>query len=65
MQNACATLTVKELAEYLNIGKNAAYALIHEGTIGSFKIGKQIRIPRACVDEWMLDQVTKPKVKSA
>ena len=65
MQNECATLTVKELAEYLNIGKNAAYALIHEGTIGSFKIGNQIRIPKVCVEEWMLDQVTKPKVKSA
>ena len=65
MENTCATMTVKELAAYLHIGKNAAYSLIHEGSIESFKIGNQIRIPRACVDEWILDQVTKPKVKSA
>ena len=61
MENTSATLTVKELAEYLSIGKNTAYSLIHAGAIESFRIGNQIRIPKVCVEEWMLDQVTKPK----
>ena len=65
MENTCATFTVKELAAYLRIGKNTSYSLIHEGSIESFKIGNQIRIPKVCVEEWILDQVTQPKGKSA
>ncbi len=53
-------MTVKEMAEYLHIGKNQAYDLVNTGKIPSFKLGKQIRIPVACINEWMLDQVTKP-----
>ena len=65
MENASAMFTVKELAGYLKIGKNKAYALINEGKIDSFKIGNQYRIPKVCVEEWMMDQVTKPKSETA
>lgn len=31
-------LTVEELMEYLNIGKNSAYALLENGKIKAFRI---------------------------
>lgn len=49
-----ATFTVHEVAEYLNIGLNNAYKLVRDGEIHSVKIGKQFRIPKICVDEWLI-----------
>ena len=49
-----ATFTVHELAEYINIGLNNAYKLVRDGEIHSVKIGKQFRIPKICVDEWLI-----------
>lgn len=37
-------VTIKELCEMLNVGKNTAYELIRSGAIKSVKIGRQIRI---------------------
>ena len=59
-----ATMTVKEMAEYLGIGKASAYRLIREGQVPALKIGRQFRIPIACIDEWVMDQVTDPKTVS-
>lgn len=42
-------LTVKQLAEILNIGHNAAYQLIKRREIGAKYIGRVIRIPKASV----------------
>ncbi len=39
-------LTVDELAQVLRIGRNAAYQLVKDGTIGGIHIGRSIRIPR-------------------
>ena len=39
-------LTVKQLCEMLNIGKNTAYELLRSGTIKSIAIGRQIRVPK-------------------
>lgn len=46
-------LTVKELAEYLRIGRDSAYGLVRSGQIRSVRIGRQIRIPRAAVDAYL------------
>lgn len=40
------TLTVRDVADTLAIGRNAAYALISDGVLPSIRIGTQIRIPR-------------------
>lgn len=40
------TLTVRDVADTLAIGRNAAYALVSEGILPSIRIGTQIRIPR-------------------
>lgn len=50
-----ATFSVKELAEYLNVGKASAYRLVHDGTLPSVRIGRQIRIPIAAVDKWLAE----------
>ena len=39
-------LTTPQLAEILGIGRNAAYELVRSGKIKSVHIGRQIRIPR-------------------
>jgi excisionase family DNA binding protein len=44
-------LTVKQLCEMLNIGKNLAYDLLGSGAIKSIKIGAIYRVPKV----WVLD----------
>ena len=44
-----AILTVPQLAEFLNVGRNAAYDLVNSNQIQVIRIGKNIRIPRHAV----------------
>lgn len=46
-------LTVQQVAEALRIGKSAAYKLVNKRTIGSVRIGKKIRVPKACLIEYV------------
>lgn len=46
-------LTIKELARILRIGLNSAYNLVRQGKVRYVKIGKQYRIPRRAVQEYM------------
>ena len=39
-------LSVKQLCEILNIGKNTAYKLLQSGEIKNIKIGKVYKIPK-------------------
>lgn len=39
-------LTVEDIADTLGIGRNKAYALVHNGTIKALQIGQHYRIPR-------------------
>lgn len=45
--------TVKELAALLRIGINNAYQLVRDGTIRSVRVGRQYRVPRRAVDEYL------------
>ena len=47
-------LTVDELCEVLNIGKNTAYKLLKNGDIKSIKIGRIYKIPKKNVKKYML-----------
>lgn len=40
-----ATITVAQAAEILGVGKDAAYAAIHAGTLPSLRLGSRIRVP--------------------
>lgn len=46
-------LTVKELMDYLAIGKNTAYDLLHSKKIRSIKIGRVYKIPKTEVQEYI------------
>lgn len=46
-------LTVRQLAQILGIGQNAAYQLVSSGSIGYKRIGKNIRIPKVCVVDYL------------
>ena len=47
------TLRVEELMPILDIGRNTAYKLIRSGQIRSIRIGRQIRIPRDALLEFL------------
>lgn len=47
------TLRVEELMPILGIGRNTAYELVRSGQIRSIKVGKQIRIPKDALHEYL------------
>lgn len=47
------TLRVEELMPLLDIGRNTAYELVRSGQIHSVRIGRQIRIPRSALIEFL------------
>ena len=60
MENKCRdlqalpmTLRGAELMPILGIGRNTAYELIRSGQIRSIRIGRQIRIPRDALLEFL------------
>ena len=60
MENKCRdlhdlpmTLWVEDLMPLLGIGRNTAYELIRSGQIRSVRIGRQIRIPRDALLEFL------------
>ena len=50
------TLRVGDLMPILGIGRNTAYELIRCGTIRSIRIGKQLRIPKDALVEYLSDE---------
>ena len=47
------TLTVTDLMRVLGIGRNTAYNLVNSGEIYSIKVGRQVRIPRQALIDYM------------
>ena len=47
------TLREEDLMPILGIGRNTAYELIRSGQIRSVRIGRQIRIPREALLEFL------------
>ena len=47
------TLRVEDLMPILDIGRNTAYELVRCGTIRSIRIGKQLRIPKDALVEYL------------
>ena len=47
------TLRVEDLMPILGIGRNSAYELVRSGQIRSVKIGRQIRVPKDAVVEYL------------
>lgn len=47
-------ISIDELCNTLNIGKNAAYNLLKTGEIKAFRIGRVWKIPKLSVQEYIL-----------
>lgn len=50
-------LTVEDLMELLNIGKNTAYSLLESGEVKAFRIGRMWKIPRKSVHDYINQKV--------
>lgn len=46
-------LTIQELCEVLNIGKNTAYSLLQAKQIKGFKIGSNWKIPKIAIEDYI------------
>lgn len=49
------TLRVEDLMPILDIGRNTAYELVRCGKIRSVRIGKQLRIPKQALIDYLSD----------
>jgi excisionase family DNA binding protein len=49
-------VTVGELAKMLRVGRNTAYELVRSNQIPSVKIGRQIRVAKMMVAEYIARQ---------
>ncbi len=50
-------MDVKELSEYLGIGKSKIYKLIQEKKIPASKIGRQYRFSKSVIDSWLKENL--------
>ena len=46
-------LTPEETMDYLNIGRNTLYHLLNSGKLKGFRIGRNWKIPRKSLDEYV------------
>ena len=47
------TLRVEELMPILGIGRNTAYKLVRSGRLRSIRVGRQVRIPKNALVEFL------------
>ena len=52
-------MTVKEIAEYLDVHPMTIYKYVQEGKIPAFKIGASWRIRRESIKKWMQENEDK------
>jgi Helix-turn-helix domain len=48
---------IEDLMEILDNGRNKAYELLKSRQIKSFKVGKAYRIPKVCIQDYVLAKV--------
>jgi len=54
-------MDIKELSEYLGIGKSKIYSLIKHKKIPASKIGRQYRFSKDIVDNWLKERIVTKK----
>ncbi|MDR1244220.1 MAG: helix-turn-helix domain-containing protein [Endomicrobium sp.] len=57
-------MDIKEVSEYLGIGKSKIYSLIKMKKIPASKIGRQYRFSKEIVDGWLRDKIITKKDNS-
>jgi excisionase family DNA binding protein len=46
-------LTVREMREYMRVGKTKAYELIKNGEVGTYRLGRKILVSRSSIDGYI------------
>ena len=54
-KNYSRILTIEELCDFLNIGRNAAYHLLSSGIIKGFRVGRIWKIPLENVNAYITE----------
>ena len=54
-------ISLSELMDILDIGKNTAYKLLISGEIDAFKIGSKWKIPRTSVENYIRSRTNRVK----
>ena len=54
-------MDIKELSEYLGIGKSKIYSLIRQHKIPASRIGRQYRFSKDVVDSWLKEKIITKK----
>lgn len=49
-------LTPRDVMDILDIGKNAAYALLNSGRLRGFRVGRSWRIAAEALEEFMMER---------
>ena len=57
-------LTVKDLQDILSVGRNKAYAILHSGDLQYITIGRQIRIPKKYLLDYLQELSYNNDLKS-
>lgn len=57
-------MDIKELSEYLGIGKSKIYSLIRLKKIPASKIGRQYRFSKDVIDAWLKEKIITKKEES-
>lgn len=47
-------VSINEFMQMLSIGKNTAYSLLQNGTVKSIRVGRQYRIPKQFIIEYLI-----------
>lgn len=50
------TLRVEELMPILGVGRNTAYELVRSGQIRSIRVGRQLRVPKDAILDFLNQQ---------
>jgi excisionase family DNA binding protein len=50
-------MDIRELADYLGIGKSKIYALIRQRKIPASRIGRQYRFSKGVIDAWLRESL--------
>ena len=49
-------ITIEDLCDILHIGKNAAYRLLSEGELKSFRLGRVWKIPKIALMQFITEK---------
>ncbi len=58
-----ALMSVADVQEVLEVGKNRVYEMLNDGTISSIRIGKSWKIPTEAVEAYLSSWKTNPAIK--